>query len=215
VLSHCVGTLPGLISHPVEEVNAILGCANPDATTNYLGVSMEWLQLSPCPLEKKTTYMGVLFKTTPGLTGVALVLLSVAIGYTARAVRRKTHFEWFMYVHNAAMPLWLVLLFIHGSAGWVGVGFPLVVLVCTLPVALYLMDRIGRLVRYYLFPGRSVRIIDVVIRPGAGRQAPGSLISLKLSKPKYLWYFREGMYGFLCMPEYSKFQYHPFTICSG
>mmetsp|Transcript_45541 Transcript_45541/g.146165 ORF Transcript_45541/g.146165 Transcript_45541/m.146165 type:complete len:306 (-) Transcript_45541:136-1053(-) len=63
--------------------------------------------------------------------------------------------------------------------------------------------------------GRSVRIIDVVIRPGAGRQAPGSLISLKLSKPKYLWYFREGMYGFLCMPEYSKFQYHPFTICSG
>jgi len=66
-----------------------------------------------------------------------------------------------------------------------------------------------------LFTGTSVRIVDVVIRPGAGHNAPGSLINLKLSKPPYLWCFRGGMYGFLCMPEYSKFQFHPFTICSG
>jgi len=214
VVSHCVGTIPGLISVPLDKLNVMLGCADPAKHEGYMNVRFWWLDMSACPMVDSPSYLGVLFKTTPGLSGVALVLLMALIAYTANESRRKANFEIFMYVHNAAMPLWLILLFVHGSNGWIGVGFPLVVFVCSVPVLLYVVDRLLRIVRYYRFAGKAAKLVDVVIRPGAHGGAKGALINLKFSKPLVIWDARDGMYGMICMPEYSKYQWHPFTISS-
>mmetsp|Transcript_69337 Transcript_69337/g.151399 ORF Transcript_69337/g.151399 Transcript_69337/m.151399 type:complete len:1049 (+) Transcript_69337:114-3260(+) len=213
-IAHCVGTVPGIISRTLDEINAILGCANPDSTPGYIGTTFAALQLTECPLKERPTYLGAVVTTTPGLSGVALVVLAVMLFYTASAKARQLKFERFIYLHYIAIPLWLAVLFLHGSAGWVGVGFPLVTFVCSLPCALYLLDHILRGLRYYLVRG-SLQVEDVVIRPGMGGQGEGSLINLKIRKPSILWSYREGMYAFLCMPHYSKWQWHPFTICSG
>ena len=39
------------------------------------------------------------------------------------------------------MPAWFVLLVLHASNGFVGIGFPLVILVAGLPVSMYLWTR--------------------------------------------------------------------------
>jgi hypothetical protein len=46
-------------------------------------------------------------------------------------------------------------MFVHGSNQWIGVGFPLVAFTAALPICLYLVDRVGRLLRFYVF-GRAV-----------------------------------------------------------
>merc|ERR1719343_42675 len=32
VIAHCIGTVPGILVHSKEELNALLGCANPEST---------------------------------------------------------------------------------------------------------------------------------------------------------------------------------------
>eukprot|EP00933_Yihiella_yeosuensis_P016933 TRINITY_DN14304_c0_g2_i1.p1 TRINITY_DN14304_c0_g2~~TRINITY_DN14304_c0_g2_i1.p1 ORF type:complete len:535 (+),score=62.87 TRINITY_DN14304_c0_g2_i1:37-1605(+) len=145
---------------------------------------------------------------------------------TSSSKRRTKQYDVFWYVHNAAMPLWLGLLFIHGSNSWFSKGFPLlgipaglplVIPFCSLPVMCYLVDRVLRLMRYYLFAGQSVKLVGAVIRPGKSGFALDSLTYIMVSKPPFLWTkkdFMPGMYGLLCMPHYAPFQWHPFTICS-
>ena len=66
-----------------------------------------------------------------------------------------THLFWFQVwikecfwkLHNVAIILWPLLLFFHGSQGWVGIGIPLVILVCGLPMLLYAATRVARLIR--------------------------------------------------------------------
>jgi len=216
-LAHCIGTVPGIESHTKEELNSLLGCANRESTPGYINAPMSWLSAPKCPLERHYTFQEVLFTSLPGISGLLLLGVICLVAYTGRQERRTKKFDIFWYVHSIAIPLWLLLLFLHGSNGWVGVGFPLVVPVCGLPVALYLVDRIGRFLRYYLFAGTKVRILDVVIRPGRRDVCNGALVHLSISRPPCLWsrHFRSGMYAFLCMPEYAPLQWHPFTICSG
>jgi len=40
-------------------------------------------------------------------------------------------------------------------------------------------------------------------------------VNLAVEKPWCFWQPKAGTYAFICMPEYSRFQWHPFTICSG
>jgi NAD(P)H-flavin reductase len=74
---------------------------------------------------------------------------------------------------------------------------------------------VGRLLRFYVFGGSAVRIASAVIRPGKGGCPKGALTHLAITKPTGLWTFAQGMYAFVCMPEYAPMQWHPFTICSG
>jgi len=57
--------------------------------------------------------------------------------------------------------------------------------------------------------------VSAVIRPGKDGGADGAITALEVTKPPCLWNFREGMYAFICAPEVSRWQWHPFTICSG
>jgi len=212
-LAHLLGTAPGVQSHTHEELNELLGCANPD-TPGHLGGNFSWLTWPSCPLEEDYTLMDVIFKSVPGLTGLALLALLVAIGYTGKQKQRKKHFDRFWYLHNFAIVAWPVLLFVHGSNGWIGVGFPLVVFAAGPFMLSYSFDRVARLLRYY-FVARSVRVIQAIIRPGKGGSEDGALTYVRISKPHCMWRFWAGEYAFICMPEYSKQQWHPFTICSG
>merc|ERR1712048_229049 len=118
------------------------------------------------------------------------------------------------YIHNIVIASWPVILFLHGSNAWVGVGFPLVVFTASLPILLYAFDRCIRCYRYYF---AAERIASCTIRPGKNGTPNGALTYVRLKFPDLLFRrkFRPGMYAFLCMPEYAPCQWHPFTICSG
>merc|ERR1712048_1222047 len=156
----------------------------------------------------------VLYGTMPGLTGLLLLVLLSITAYTGRKIARKQNFDRFWYVHNVAIATWPVLLFLHGSNAWVGVGFPLVVFTASFPILLYVIDRLFRCYRYYFTAGR---ISSCTIRPGKNGGTDGALtyVRMKFPDPVFRERFRPGMYAFLNMPEYARAQWHPFTICSG
>jgi len=217
-VAHMIGTVPGIMkAEDASKLNEVVGCANKNTTSGYItGADLSFLQWPSCPFETvPRTIEEVLFKTVPGLTGILLLGLLYAIYKTGRDERRKTHFDLFWYVHNVGIILWPVLLFIHGTNGWIGVGFPLVAFTAFLPIALYAWNRVCRGLRYYLFVGKAVKIIHARVRPGKGGGPDGALTYLRISPPPYLWNFKPGMYAFICMPQYAPLQWHPFTICSG
>lgn len=219
-LGHCVGTVPGVVRYSTtaelrKKINDIIGCANRDTTPGYMGVTFEVLQWPDCPLDKEMNYLDLVFETTFGWTGLLLILLVVLVWYTSTMRSTPGRFELFWYLHQFTIVSWPALLFIHGSNGWLGVGFPLVVFACALPIMLYSLDRIGRALRYYMYAGKAVQIVDCVIRPGHKGGPDGSLTYLKVAKPPHLWSFWSGMYAFICLPEIAPLQWHPFTICSG
>ena len=161
------------------------------------------------------TFTEAAFLTMPGLTGVLLTLVLVALALTSQPKFRALRFEIFSKIHTVGIVTWPILLFLHGSQGWVGIGIPLVLVVCGLPILLYVSARLARLLRYYL---NSVRVLRAVVRPGPGKtEAEGALVQLELSRPRCLWRWKghAGMYAFICMPEYALWQWHPMTITSG
>jgi len=183
-----------------------------------MGDSIQWtgpMMVWPkCPLEEPLTYTDIFFQSTIGLSGLSLMLLLFLIAWTAARSSRKQSFDRFMHMHNVAITLWPVLLFVHGSNGWIGVGFPLVVLAAGAPIICYSSDRVLRLLRYYCF-GRTVAIQEAIVRPGPTGGVDGALTYIRISKPFGLWHFWPGTYAFICMPDHALMQWHPFTICSG
>jgi predicted ferric reductase len=216
-VAHMLGTVPAMIHKTAAELNEVLGCsrAAEGDSPYWVPANLDFLKWPRCPMERAPTSVGGVLLTMPGFTGVLLLLLLVLIAYTAKEKQRRQNFDRFWYVHNVAITSWPVLLFLHGSQGWLGVGLPLVVFTASLPIALYAVDRVKRLLRYYLFAGKAVQIEEVMIRPGKNGGADGALTSLAISTPPGLWKFRPGMYAFINMPEYAPGQWHPFTICSG
>jgi len=210
-VAHICGTVPGILTHSLDELNGIFGCSNKDTTPNYLGVSMTALQWPTCPLkEVPRRAASIIFGTMPGLTGVLLVLLLWLTAYTGSATARKHNFDRFWYAHNFMLMCWPVLLFLHGSNGWLGVGFPLVVFTSSLPLVLYAIDRLLRVVRYVCFAGRAVHIVQAIIRPGPSKDSlKGAFTYLRIGRPPFLWNYLPGMYAFICMPEYAPLQWPP------
>eukprot|EP00435_Cladocopium_sp_Y103_P066471 s922_g28.t1 len=217
IVGHCIGTVPGVLQKDVAELNQLLGCAQEDPP--YL---VHWdlsiFHWPPCPLkeaDKPMTFTEALFLTMPGLTGFFLVLVLAAVAWTSRHKFRAQSFECFWNLHNLAIILWPLLLFLHGSQGWIGIGIPLVIVVCGLPILLYAATRVARLFRYYC-AGRSVKVLRAVVRLGKDDGLEGSLVQLEVTKPMCLWSWKRnaGMYAYICLPEYSKLQWHPFTITS-
>mmetsp|Transcript_18909 Transcript_18909/g.43975 ORF Transcript_18909/g.43975 Transcript_18909/m.43975 type:complete len:955 (+) Transcript_18909:90-2954(+) len=216
VLAHSIGTVPGILQKDVEELNELLGCAQADPP--YVAEwDLSFLHWPRCPLRESDvprTFTEALFLTMPGLTGVLLVLVLLGVGYTSSSRFRAQSFDWFWTFHNFMICAWPLLLFLHGSQGWIGVGIPLVILAVLIPIFFYLSSRIARVLRYYLFVGKHVKILRAIVRPGKDG-VQGALTQLEVRAPPYLWSFKPGMYAFICMPEYKKMQWHPFTITSG
>eukprot|EP00929_Paragymnodinium_shiwhaense_P106324 TRINITY_DN7161_c0_g1_i2.p1 TRINITY_DN7161_c0_g1~~TRINITY_DN7161_c0_g1_i2.p1 ORF type:complete len:993 (+),score=120.07 TRINITY_DN7161_c0_g1_i2:68-2980(+) len=214
-VAHLVGSVDGMSTSTPEQLNDVLFCANPNQFVVRWNL-VSWLQWPTCPLEKPLTYLEVIYKTTPGVSGIGLVVCLMVIGFSSLPWVRARYFELFWYSHNLAMLLWPILLFVHGCNGWMGIGVPLVVFTCSIPLGLYSIDRIGRALRYYcLFKRGVARVVEAIVRPGKNGGKSGALVHLSISKPPYFWNLEPGMYAFLCMPDYAYLQWHPFTISSG
>eukprot|EP00913_Durusdinium_trenchii_P010735 g10071.t1 len=124
------------------------------------------------------TFTDALFMTMPGLTGVLLLVLLVLVALTSRQKFRSERFETFWRLHNLVILFWPILLFLHGSQGWSGIGAPLALLVCGLPVLVYLLSRLVRLLRCCL---PSPSLVRAVIR---GETEEGSLVQLEVARPR-------------------------------
>ncbi|CAK9098913.1 Respiratory burst oxidase homolog protein F (Cytochrome b245 beta chain homolog RbohAp108) (NADPH oxidase RBOHF) (AtRBOHF) [Durusdinium trenchii] len=215
---HVIGTVPGVLQKNVSELNQLLGCAQEDPP--YVADwDLSFFHWPHCPLseeDKPMNFTEALFLTMPGFTGFLLVVVLAGLFLTSLQKFRTERFEVFSKIHSLGIFLWPPLLFLHGSQGWVGIGIPLVIVVCGLPILLYTLTRLARLLRYYL-NARTVRILRAVVRPGQEEPVDGALVQLELSRPKCLWQWKRnaGMYAFICMPEYAPLQWHPMTITSG
>jgi len=217
VTGHTIGTVPGVMQKTAAELNKLLGCAQADPPW-LVDLDLSKLYWPMCPLteeNKPKTFTEALFLTVPGVTGAMLTGMLALIAWTSRQSARTKHFDTFWNLHNVAILSWPIILFFHGSQGWVGVGIPLVVIVSTLPLLAYFSGRIFRLLRYYLFVGKAVKILRATVRLGKDGGINGSLTQLEVTPPPYLWSFHAGMYAFICMPDYAPLQWHPFTITSG
>ena len=147
------------------------------------------------------------FATGPGWSGwVMLAALGAIVGTSIERARRK-NFERFWYTHHL-FALFFLFWAVHGAfcmiktdfapfcAGtgvfwewWLAGGL------------VYVAERVLREVR-----GRHRTFITKVI------QHPSRVVEIQIKKDKTRT--RAGQYIFLCCPEVSLYQYHPFTLTS-
>jgi ferredoxin-NADP reductase len=127
-------------------------------------------------------------RPAPLWTGVALTVLFAILAWGAR-MRTAGRFETFYATHFLSIPIG-VLCLVH--APWFGV-------IVGLPLAAYLADRLIRLA----WMTRPARVVSVTV--------DGRDLELVLDRPPSFAY-HSGDYAFLCVPEISRLQWHPFSL---
>ena len=162
------------------------------ATAQRLGI-VGWLKLN--------------FLTGPGWSGYVMLFSLMAILFTAIEKPRRANYERFWYTHHLFV-IFFLFWSIHGAfcmiktdnapfcfgtgvfwQYWMVGGFA------------YLLERVLREIR-----GRHNTFVTKVI------QHPSNVVEIQIHKDKTRT--RAGQYIFLCCPEVSVWQYHPFTLTS-
>ncbi|KAI9220043.1 ferric reductase NAD binding domain-containing protein [Blastocladiella britannica] len=145
------------------------------------------------------TYWDLMFLSIPGATGWVLVAVFVLMTVTALVRFRRPHFELFWYTHHLFVVA-LAMLFLHGAAALL--SKPSAWKYLTVPTALYLGERILRVVR-----SRSpASLIHARIQ--------ADTIQLVFTKPAWVHDYASGQYVFINVPSLSRLQWHPFTLTS-
>jgi NADPH oxidase 2 len=169
-----------------------------------------WNNFAQLAAKNKLGFKGFLlanFATGPGWTGYIMLTALMVIFATSIEKPRRANFERFWYLHHLFI-VFFVFWSVHGAfcmikpdsppfcAGtgtfyqwWIYSGF------------LYLVERILREVR-----GRHKTFVSKVV------QHPSNVCEIQIKKENTKT--RAGQYIFLCCPEVSIFQYHPFTLTS-
>ncbi|KAK8236258.1 ferric reductase NAD binding domain-containing protein [Phyllosticta capitalensis] len=147
------------------------------------------------------------FVTGPGWTGWVMLIALMAMVFTSVEKTRRANYERFWYTHHFFI-IFFVMWSIHGAfcvirpdfapfcntvgvfwLWWMYGGF------------LYLAERIAREVR-----GRHQTYVSKVV------QHPSNVCEIQIKKENTKT--KAGQYIFLCCPEVSVWQYHPFTLTS-
>ncbi|KDQ56700.1 hypothetical protein JAAARDRAFT_132160 [Jaapia argillacea MUCL 33604] len=159
--------------------------------------------------QKIVAFLEANFLTGPGATGwVMMVALYVMVWY-AMEKRRRANFERFWYSHHLFV-VFFVLWQFHGMFCMIKPDRP--------PYCSY--NNIGVFWRYWLVGG-VIWIYERILREIRSRhrtyiskviQHPSKVMELQIKKEKTTT--RAGQYVFLCCPEVSYFQWHPFTLTS-
>lgn len=169
-----------------------------------------WNNLGRFAADKKLGFKGFLLanlSTGPGWSGYIMLIALMAMVITAVEKARRANFERFWYTHHLFV-VFFVFWSIHGAfcmikpdfepycdgigvfwQYWMLGGFA------------YLLERIAREIR-----GRHKTYISKVI------QHPSNVVEVQIKKEHTTT--RAGQYIFLCCPEVSIWQYHPFTLTS-
>jgi len=173
---------------------AKLAMADPDAKTTG---------------QRVVAFIAANFVTGPGVTGW---IMTVALGimvYYAIEKRRRTRFEAFWYTHH---------LFIVFFINWQLHGMFCMIKPDRPPFCSF--NTIGVFWRYWLVGG-VIWIFERILREVRSRhrtyihkviQHPSNVVELQIKKEKTTT--RAGQYIFICCPEISYFQWHPFTLTS-
>ncbi|KAF1839701.1 hypothetical protein BDW02DRAFT_6609 [Decorospora gaudefroyi] len=169
-----------------------------------------WNNLARFSAGNNLGFMGFILAnlaTGPGWSGYVMLIALMAIALTAAEKARRANFERFWYTHHLFIVFFLFWS-IHGAfcmikpdfapfcdgigvfwEYWMYGGFA------------YLAERVSREIR-----GRHKTYISKVI------QHPSNVCEVQIKKENTKT--RAGQYIFLCCPEVSIWQYHPFTLTS-
>jgi NADPH oxidase len=182
---------------------------------------------SPTLTKRILAFLSANFLTGPGATGWIMTLCLGIIVWFATEKRRSRNYEQFWYTHHLFIPLFICWQ-LHGmfcmikpdrppfcswnTIGVFWVGFssrngPLHTLLTYINLQRYWLlggviwigERILREIR-----SRHITYIHKVI------QHPSNVMELQIKKEKITT--RAGQYVYLCCPEISYFQWHPFTL---
>ncbi|KAF2500503.1 hypothetical protein BU16DRAFT_248553 [Lophium mytilinum] len=147
------------------------------------------------------------FLTGPGWSGYVLIITLMLIAWTAMEKQKKANFERFWYTHHLFV-VFFIFWSIHGAFCMIKPDFAPF---CSgigvfweywmFGAFLYLAERISREIR-----GRHKTFVSKVI------QHPSNVVEIQIKKEHTKT--RAGQYIFLCCPEVSVWQYHPFTLTS-
>lgn len=176
----------------------------------WLHTIAHWNNFAQLAAKQKLGFVGFLkinFLTGPGWSGYVMLFALMAMLATAIEKPRRANYERFWSVHHLFIVFFLFWA-MHGNfcmiksdtapfcSGtgvfweyWMYGGFA------------YLLERILREIR-----GRHKTFITKVI------QHPSNVVEIQIHKERTK--MRAGQYIFLCCPEVSIWQYHPFTLTS-
>lgn len=169
-----------------------------------------WNNFAQLAAQQKLGFVGFLkinFMTGPGWSGYVMTIILMIMLFTAMEKPRRANYERFWNVHHLFI-VFFAFWSIHGAfcmiktdnepfcfgtgvfwQYWMVGGFA------------YLLERILREVR-----GRHKTFVTKVV------QHPSNVVEIQIKKDSTKT--RAGQYIFLCCPEVSVWQYHPFTLTS-
>ena len=188
--SGLVHTVAQLLGFVIVSVNAS------DNVWNASGLAASGAFSGPQP------GMQEMFMTTPGWTGMILLVISgVATPFTFPKLRQNK-FNLFWYSHFLFYPFFMAMLFIHGVESWLEPTQAY--LFITFPVLLFCADRWNRMKLHGQIA--NIDILSIGVDPNA--------VQLCMEKPKNMDTFIPGSYVYLNFPELSQFEWHPFSLTS-
>jgi len=187
-----VGTVVHVVAHMVNF--AKLALADTDAKTGGA---------------KFLAFLDANFATGPGVTGWIMTVVLGIMVYFAMEKRKRAHFERFWYSHHLFI-VFFICWQLHGMFCMIKPDRP--------PYCSW--NSIGVFWRYWLVGG-VIWIWERVLREIRSRhrtyiskviQHPSNVMEIQIKKDNTTT--RAGQYIFLCCPELSYFQWHPFTLTS-
>ena len=145
--------------------------------------------------------------TGPGWSGYVMLFALMSIAITAAEKPRRANFERFWYTHHMFI-VFFVFWSIHGAFCMIQPDFA--------PFC----DGIGVFWQYWMYGGFAY-LAERIAREVRGRHKtyvskvihhPSNVCEIQIKKEHTVT--RAGQYIFLCCPEVSIWQYHPFTLTS-
>jgi predicted ferric reductase len=158
---------------------------------------------------KVVAFLNANFTTGPGVTGWIMTAALGIIVFFAAEKRRKVKFENFWYSHHLFI-VFFICWQLHGMFCMIKPDRP--------PYCSW--NSIGVFWRYWLVGG-LIWIYERILREVRSRhrtyiskviQHPSNVMEIQIKKEKTTT--RAGQYIFICCPEISYFQWHPFTLTS-
>ncbi|KAF3005072.1 hypothetical protein E8E13_009608 [Curvularia kusanoi] len=169
-----------------------------------------WNNLARFAAANEIGFMGFILAnlaTGPGWSGYVMLFALMAIALTAAEKPRRANFERFWYTHHMFI-VFFVFWSIHGAFCMIQPDFA--------PFC----DGIGVFWEYWMYGGFAY-LAERIAREVRGRHKtyvskvihhPSNVCEIQIKKEHTTT--RAGQYIFLCCPEVSIWQYHPFTLTS-
>ncbi|KAH6637409.1 NADPH oxidase 5 [Boeremia exigua] len=169
-----------------------------------------WNNLAKFAAVNELGFMGFILAnlaTGPGWSGYVMLFSLMAIALTAAEKPRRANFERFWYTHHMFI-VFFVFWSIHGAFCMIQPDFA--------PFC----DGIGVFWEYWMYGGFAY-LAERIAREVRGRHKtyvskvihhPSNVCEIQIKKEHTTT--RAGQYIFLCCPEVSIWQYHPFTLTS-